>query len=59
MWTSASRIPTRVIALLATSWAATVAAKAEDFLEPEKLTFPAEAQQITRPRGSVIAISYY
>lgn len=36
------------------SCAATVAAKAEDLRDPEKLTFPAEDQAITRPDRSVI-----
>jgi hypothetical protein len=35
-------------------WAATVAAKADDFLDPEKLDFPAEDHEITFPEGSVI-----
>ena len=43
-------------AILAASWAATVAAKAEDLREPEKFTFPAEAQVTTLPEGSVMTM---
>lgn len=53
--TSTSFIP-KEAAILAASCAATVAAKAEDLREPEKLTFPAEAQEMTLPDGSVMAI---
>lgn len=52
--TSTSFIPNDV-AILAASCAATVAAKAEDLRDPEKLTFPADAQEMTLPAGSVIA----
>jgi hypothetical protein len=54
-FTSTSRIPTEE-ATLAASWAATVAAKADDLRDPEKLTFPADDQEITLPAGSVMAI---
>jgi hypothetical protein len=43
------------IASLAAVCAATVAANAEDFLDPEKFAFPAEDQEITLPARSVIA----
>ena len=52
---STSFIPSAIAALPA-SCAATVAANADDFLEPEKLTLPAEDQEMTLPAGSVIAI---
>src|SRR5262245_10267504 len=51
--TSTSFMPC-AIATFAASCAATVAANAEDFREPEKLTFPAEAHAITFPIGSVM-----
>jgi hypothetical protein len=54
-FTSTSFMPIPM-AIFAASCAATVAAKAEDFLDPEKLTFPADAQAMTRPEGSVMAI---
>ncbi len=38
----------------AASCAATDPANAEDLREPEKFTFPAEAQPMTFPEGSVI-----
>lgn len=53
-FTSTSFIPCNMAAFAA-SCAATVAAKAEDFLDPEKFTLPADAQEITLPAGSVIA----
>lgn len=43
-------------AVFPASLAASVAANAEDFLEPEKFTLPAEAQQMTLPAGSVMTI---
>jgi hypothetical protein len=45
-----------IIASLAAFCAATVAANAEDFLDPVKFAFPAEDQEITFPAKSVIAI---
>ncbi|SGA33943.1 Uncharacterised protein [Chlamydia abortus] len=42
------------IAIFAASCAATVAAKADDLRDPEYPTFPAEAQEIVFPAGSVI-----
>lgn len=53
--TSTSFIPIDV-AFLAASAAASVAAKAEDFLEPEKFTLPPEAHERTLPAGSVMTI---
>ena len=47
-------MPAIDIAFLAASCAATVAANAEDFLDPLKLHFPAEAHAMTFPDGSVI-----
>jgi hypothetical protein len=55
-FTSTSFIPTWLIAPFAASWAATVAANADDFLEPEKLTLPAVAQEMTFPAWSVMVI---
>lgn len=52
-FTSTSFIPCET-AVLAASCAATVAAKAEDLRDPEKLTFPADAQETNFPDGSVI-----
>ena len=52
-FTSISFIP-ETTASLAASCAATVAAKAEDFLDPEYPAFPAEAHAMTFPAGSVI-----
>ena len=52
-YTSISFIPW-LIATFPTSCATTDAANAEDFLDPEKFTFPAEDQAITFPAGSVI-----
>jgi hypothetical protein len=46
----------RAIASFAAFCAATVAAKAEDFLEPEKFALPADDQDTTFPARSVIAI---
>src|SRR5207245_78566 len=54
-FTSHSFIP-KVIASRPAFWAATVAAKAEDFREPTKLAFPAEAQEMTLPARSVIVM---
>jgi hypothetical protein len=54
-FTSHSLIPT-AIASFAAFCAATVAANAEDFLEPEKFAFPADDQEITFPARSVIAM---
>ncbi len=51
--TSTSFIPW-VMATFPASCAATVAAKAEDLRDPEKFTFPADAQARTFPAGSVI-----
>lgn len=52
--TSHSFIP-RAIASFAAFCAAIVAAKADDFLEPEKFAFPADDQETTFPARSVIA----
>jgi hypothetical protein len=52
--TSTSLIPTD-IAAFAASCAATVAANAEDFLDPEKFTLPADAHEMTLPERSVMA----
>jgi hypothetical protein len=51
--TSTSFIPSP-IALFAASWAATVAAKADDFLDPEYPLLPADAQAIIFPVKSVM-----
>ncbi len=51
-FTSHSFIP-RDIAAFAASWAATVAANAEDFRDPVKFAFPAEDQAMTFPARSV------
>ena len=45
----------RAIASLAAFCAATVAANADDFLEPAKFAFPAEDHATTFPAKSVIA----
>ena len=42
------------MAIFPASCAATEAANAEDFLDPVKFVFPALAQEITFPEGSVI-----
>src|SRR5947199_10581891 len=52
-FTSHSFIPSE-IASFAAVCAATVAAKADDFLDPEKLAFPADDHAITFPAKSVI-----
>ncbi len=42
------------MAVLAASWAARVAANAEDFRDPEESSLPADAQEMTLPAGSVM-----